>query len=145
MPMLKFFFLTIILLSNMQLQARQIKDKENPSKKECDFAVFKPRRGSDLLNSNQVIERVPPEYPELARKAHIKGTVIVKILVDQSGNVIRACGLKGHPLLRSAAVAAALKWKYKEWSSLYSRKTFVESVIVFSFNADASTSEVERK
>jgi TonB family protein len=145
MPTLKFFFLMIILLSSMQLQAKQIKNRENPSEKECDFAVFKPRRGSDLLNSNQVIERVPPEYPELARKAHIKGTVIVKILVDQSGNVIRACGLKGHPLLRSAAVTAALKWKFKEWCSFCSQETFIEGIIVFSFNADASTSGVERK
>src|SRR5205085_7113825 len=101
----------------MQLQATQPKDKENLSKKECDFTIYKPRKASDFPGPNQIIERVDPEYPELARKAHIKGTVSVKILVDRGGNVIQACGLKGHPLLRSAAVAAALRWKFKEWCS----------------------------
>jgi TonB family protein len=141
MPIVKFFFLAIILLSNIQLQTAQTKDKANSSEKECDFTVYKPRRVSDFPNPNAVIEKVVPEYPELARKAHIKGTVTVKILVDRGGNVIEACAIQGHPLLRKAAVTAALKWKFKTWCSLCPQETFVESIIDFRFNTDETTNK----
>jgi protein TonB len=36
-----------------------------------------------------------------------EGTVSVKIVIDESGNVISAEAVSGHPLLRAAAVAAA--------------------------------------
>ena len=41
------------------------------------------------------------------------GNVLVQIIVDESGNVIKARAISGNPLFRTSAVAAALKTKFK--------------------------------
>jgi len=54
-----------------------------------------------------------PDYPEMARRAQIEGTVIVKVLVGPDGNVKDAQVLQGvNPLLNSAALAAARRCKF---------------------------------
>jgi TonB family protein len=54
-----------------------------------------------------------PAYPPAASAVGVYGTVVVKILVGESGNVEKASVVSGHPLLRAAAVSAALKAKFK--------------------------------
>ena len=151
MPNFKIPFLVVILFCSTQflslsmtipidhLQAEQKKDKEFSWEKECDFTNFKRRISSDFPGHDQEVKRVNPEYPELARQARITGKVIVKILIDRDGNVIRACPLTGHPLLKSAAATAALKWKFQAWCSRCGDDTFVESTIEFRFNSDKTT------
>ncbi len=59
------------------------------------------------------VTRVQPEYPELARKAGIEGTVLVKILVDKEGRVRDAILLRGIGAgLDEAALEAIRKWVY---------------------------------
>ena len=58
-------------------------------------------------------ERPLPPYPPLAKAARARSRVIVEILVSKAGEVICARSLSGHPLLRAAAVTAALKWKFE--------------------------------
>ena len=58
-------------------------------------------------------ERPLPPYPPIAKAARAESTVIVEILVSKAGDVICARSLSGHPLLRAAAIAAALKWKFE--------------------------------
>jgi len=54
-----------------------------------------------------------PHYPEMARRAQIEGTVIVKVLVGPDGNVKDAQVIQGvNPLLNNAALAAARKCKF---------------------------------
>jgi TonB family protein len=53
-----------------------------------------------------------PTYPEIARAAKASGNVTVQITVDEEGNVIYAYAISGHPLLQSAAVAAARQAKF---------------------------------
>src|SRR5882724_671058 len=48
-----------------------------------------------------------PIYPAQARAAHAYGVVAVWVSVDETGKVISATAVTGHPLLRSVAVAAA--------------------------------------
>lgn len=60
-----------------------------------------------------VKEQPLPPYPAIAKAAHVESTVIVELLVSKTGEVICARSLSGHPLLRAAAVVAALKWKFK--------------------------------
>ena len=57
--------------------------------------------------------KVPPSYPELAKKMAIAGTVKVEIVIDASGSVKSAKAVGGHPLLIPAAVEAAKKWRYE--------------------------------
>lgn len=60
----------------------------------------------------QAKERPLPPYPVIAKAAHVENTVIVEVLVSKTGDVICARSLSGHPLLRAAAIAATLKWKF---------------------------------
>ena len=48
-----------------------------------------------------------PEYPPAAMAVRAEGTVVVRITIDEAGNVISADAVSGHPLLRAAAVKAA--------------------------------------
>lgn len=53
-----------------------------------------------------------PAYPDIAKAAGASGTVTVAIILDRSGRVIRAEAVCGHPLLKGAAEAAAMKITY---------------------------------
>lgn len=59
-----------------------------------------------LLNG-KAIKLVTPSYPAIARAARASGLVVVEVLVDETGQVIRARALSGQPLLVAAAVKAA--------------------------------------
>ena len=48
-----------------------------------------------------------PIYPPPARAAGASGTVTVRIVFDESGKVIWARAVSGHPLLQKAAEDAA--------------------------------------
>jgi TonB family protein len=53
-----------------------------------------------------------PEFPPLARASHVSGTVVVEVSIDETGKVVSAKALTGHPLLRKTAVDAALRAKF---------------------------------
>ncbi|MBV9960169.1 MAG: TonB family protein [Acidobacteria bacterium] len=48
-----------------------------------------------------------PAYPPAAKAAKASGTVSVQVTVDESGKVVSAKAVSGHPLLQASAVAAA--------------------------------------
>jgi TonB family protein len=53
-----------------------------------------------------------PEYPEIARRMNISGTVKVEIVIAADGSIKSAKVLGGHPLLADAVQRALKKWKY---------------------------------
>jgi TonB family protein len=53
-----------------------------------------------------------PSYPPIARSAHASGAVGVQVVIDETGSVISALAVSGHPLLAPSAVAAARKAKF---------------------------------
>ncbi len=59
-----------------------------------------------VLNG-KAISKPQPAYPPIAKAARASGTVTVQILVDESGRVVSANAVSGHPLLQQAAVSAA--------------------------------------
>lgn len=65
------------------------------------------------LRPPRKIRNVAPEYPEIARRAHISGEVEVDCLIDEEGHVREAAAVKGNPLLAPAAVAAVERWVYE--------------------------------
>lgn len=73
------------------------------------------RVGSGIKAPRQTLN-VDPEYPPLAREAHIAGTVVVEAVIDERGNVVQARVVSGHPLLVAAALKAVLQWKYEPTS-----------------------------
>lgn len=53
-----------------------------------------------------------PAYPAAARAVKASGTVVVQVMVDESGRVTSATAVSGHPLLHASAVAAARQAKF---------------------------------
>ena len=106
------------------------------SESQCDFSSYNPLVISHALLGT-AIKKVVPEYPPIARAAHVKGEVQVKILVDRKGNVVESCVAHGHPLLRDAAEKAALEWKFKRNFGFSSKSKFkqqyIQSWLVFNF------------
>jgi len=61
-----------------------------------------------------VLNRVEPQYTEVARKAREAGVVIVEAIIDKDGNVDKVKVLKGLPMgLSEAAEDAVRRWKFK--------------------------------
>ena len=59
------------------------------------------------------ISKPLPTYPDNARQANATGDVVVLVTVDETGNVIAAKAISGHPLLQSVSVTAARQAKFK--------------------------------
>jgi protein TonB len=61
----------------------------------------------------QLVDRVQPEYPAVARAAHVQGTVVIDAVIDATGNVISEHAVSGPDLLIPAALTAVQQWKYQ--------------------------------
>jgi TonB family protein len=57
--------------------------------------------------NGRTISRPEPVYSPVARAGRVQGAVVVRVTVDESGQVIAAEAVSGHPVLRPNAVAAA--------------------------------------
>lgn len=84
-----------------------------------------------LSEKPEEIKRVNPKYPELAKKAGIEGTVVVKVLVNTKGDVEQVEVLKSHPLLDESAIEAAKQFKFKPGKQ---RDKFVKVWVSIPFN-----------
>jgi protein TonB len=65
------------------------------------------------VQSYNLINRVIPLYPPLAKQARIQGTVRFTALIGADGSVVSLQLVSGHPLLVEAAKDAVAQWQYK--------------------------------
>jgi protein TonB len=65
------------------------------------------------VRAPRLITQVRPEYPALARQAHIQGQVMIDAVLDEQGNVIEMKVVSGPALLRQSALDALKHWKYE--------------------------------
>jgi TonB family protein len=63
--------------------------------------------------TRKVKSKVPPVYPDLARRMSITGVVKVSVVVAPNGTVKSTKVVGGHPLLVNAAMDAVKKWKFE--------------------------------
>lgn len=64
-----------------------------------------------VLNGKAISKPAPP-YPPIAKAARASGTVTVQVTVDESGDVVSAKAVSGHPLLQNSAAQAARQAKF---------------------------------
>jgi VWFA-related protein/TonB family protein len=64
-----------------------------------------------VLNS-KAVTLPKPDYPSAAKSVGAQGKVVVELTIDETGKVIKARAVSGHPLLQKAAVAAALQARF---------------------------------
>jgi TonB family protein len=72
-----------------------------------------PPRVSKGVLTGEVVTKVQPTYPSIAKQINAAGEVQVAILINENGRVIEAKAIKGHPVLRASAEDAARKWIFK--------------------------------
>jgi protein TonB len=84
-----------------------------------------------VLNG-KAISKPQPAYPPIAKAARASGTVTVQIVVDESGRVISASAVSGHPLLQQAAVSAARNARFSP-TLLSGQPVKVSGVITYNF------------
>jgi protein TonB len=71
-----------------------------------------PLRVGGSVQESKLIRKVPPAYPDIARRARVSGDVFLEVMLDEEGNVSGVKVLRGHPLLVEEAVRAVKQWKY---------------------------------
>jgi protein TonB len=69
-------------------------------------------RVAQLPEPPRKIVDVRPLYPDIARNAHVEGTVILEAVLDTSGNITQLRVVRSVPLLDHAALDAVRQWKY---------------------------------
>lgn len=72
-----------------------------------------PVRVGGSLQASRLLVRVEPRYPEPAKRARIQGLVLLRVRINEQGKVVEIHVVRGHPLLRHAAIDAVKQWKYR--------------------------------
>lgn len=68
------------------------------------------------LNPGQIIRRVEPLYPPLARTARIQGEVVLRAIISRDGVIERLQVVRsGHPMLDRAALEAVSQWRFRPY------------------------------
>jgi periplasmic protein TonB len=95
-------------------------------------AVAHPLRVSHMMEGN-LVRRVQPTYPPLARNARIQGQVVLAAIISKEGTIENLRVLAGHPMLVHAAVEAVSQWRYRPYI-LNSEPVEVETQITVNFS-----------
>lgn len=72
-----------------------------------------PVRVSKGVQQGEALVKANPLYPSIAKQINASGEVQVEVTIDETGKVIAARAISGHPVLRSSAEDAARKWVFK--------------------------------
>jgi protein TonB len=85
------------------------------------------------MREGDLIYKVKPEYPSLARSARIQGPVVLEAVISRRGTIENLRVLSGHPMLVRAAVEAVIQWRYRSYV-LNNEPVEVETQITVNFS-----------
>ena len=92
----------------------------------------RPNVSSGVMAGN-LIEKIVPLYPAIARTAHIQGTVVLQATIGKGGSIENLRVISGHPMLQQAAMDAVRSWRYKPFL-LNGEPVEVETTVNVVFN-----------
>jgi len=93
--------------------------------------VVVPTRVSHMMEGN-LVHRVQPDYPVLARQARIQGVVVLRAVISREGKIENLQVLSGHPMLVPSAMDAVRQWRYRPYV-LNDQPVEVETQITVNF------------
>ena len=70
------------------------------------------RVGGNVQAAN-LVTKVTPVYPPLAKQARIQGTVQFSVIIGKDGHILTLDLVSGHPLLAPSATEAVRQWVYR--------------------------------
>jgi len=74
----------------------------------------KVRVSSGVMQGN-LVQKVQPQYPAIAKTARIQGTVVLEATISKSGAIENLKAVSGPPMLYQAAIDAVRQWRYKPY------------------------------
>jgi len=89
------------------------------------------------MMEGNLIRRVQPAYPPLARSARIQGQVVLAAVISKEGMIENLRVLEGHPMLVRAALDAVSQWSYRPYV-LNNEPVEVETRITVNFSLSGS-------
>jgi TonB family protein len=92
--------------------------------------ILKPVSGGVLNGTALTLPQ--PIYPDAAKRMRTSGTVIVEVVLDESGKVVSAIATSGPTILRESAVQAALRARFSP-TKLSGQPVKVSGVINYKF------------
>ena len=98
---------------------------------EAEAAKMRGIVSGGVLNG-KALKKPPPSYPAEAKFARAQGTVTVRIVVGESGDVISATAISGHRSLHRASEDAARRAKFSP-TTLCGRPVKVGGLITYNF------------
>jgi TonB family protein len=96
-----------------------------------DVRLARQRVSEGVLQGN-VVTKVSPIYPAIARQINASGEVKVQVTIGEDGRVMEAVAVSGHPILRTAAEDAARKWLFKP-TTLNGKPVQTQGTLTFVF------------
>ncbi len=84
------------------------------------------------LSEADLLHRVQPIYPTLARQAHVQGAVELRAIISKTGTIENLVVVRGHPMLAAAAIEAVRQWRYRPYL-LNNEPVEVETQITVNF------------
>jgi periplasmic protein TonB len=67
------------------------------------------------MSEGDLVHKVLPTYPPLARSARIQGQVVLQAAIGKRGAIEDLRVLSGHPMLVPAAIEAVRQWRYRPY------------------------------
>jgi periplasmic protein TonB len=67
------------------------------------------------MSEGDLVRKVLPAYPPLARAARIEGTVVLQAMISKQGIIENLRVVTGHPMLVPAAIEAVRQWRYRPY------------------------------
>ena len=92
----------------------------------------RPMRRSGEVMAAMLVNRVEPQYPAIAKVAHISGTVHLRAIIAKDGTVRELEVVDGNPLLAQAALVAVQNWRYQP-TRLNGEPVEVETYVTVNF------------
>jgi TonB family protein len=89
-------------------------------------------RVSSGITQGLVLKKVPPLYPEQARRARIQGSVHMSVVISKTGDVVDVEVIDGPIELVVSAVNAVRQWKYRPYV-LQGEPVAVDTVITVNY------------
>ena len=99
-----------------------------------------PRVAPDKADLN-LVTRVTPVYPPLAKTIGLQAVIHLDILIDETGAVKDIRLISGHPILAPSAIEAIKQWKYKPFE-IDGKPTTVRTDVKVLMPATATREEI---
>jgi TonB family protein len=113
----------------------------SPNKRPLQTTPDGQMRVSAGVIAGNLISKVDPVYPEIAKASHVQGAVILHAIISKDGTVERLDVISGNGMLVNAARDAVSQWTYKPYL-LNGQPTEVETSITVNFSlADSAVSQ----